>query len=516
MSSGFIASAGAAGRFPLRDRQRAALFAVGFFALAEASTFLSVPDRTYVSFWLPAGLYAAVLLLAERRDWPKLVLGAGAGNLAFDLLHGTPFLAALLFVLTNAVQSTGGAWLVRRFVAERPTLATLREYVEFLVLGAVLSPAGAAVIGAGTLVAFGFSDSFARSWSVWWGSNAISILVLSPFILTACSMTRADTRRFIGPKRLVEAALLTIALLAVTSYFLFRLHGVMSPGKGWVAYIALWAGLRFGVLGASAATLLLSVVVAFFTTQFQSGLTPEQVASGEYVFVMQTALVALVLLAWIPAVVVGERDRKMLELGDSEARLKLANAASNIGLWDWDIAGRSIYYSPESKRQLGYRDDEIASRVGEFQGRLHPEDSPGALARLKACLDDPRLEYESEFRLRHRDGSYRWMYARGEILRDADGRPVRMLGCHVDITERKRAEHELRRSLSRLRELSRRVVEVESEERRHIASARTWPRSDSTCRWFAASCPRSRCGRSRRASTTPRTCSRPLRGTCAT
>jgi len=457
------------GERTLHGWQPAVLFGIGFLVLAEASTFLSVPDRTYVSFWLPAGLYISVLLLAERRIWPALVLGAAAGNLAFDLVHGTPFFAALLFVLTNAVQSVSGASLVHRLVASRPTLTTLREYVAFLAFGAVLSPAVAAVIGAGTLVAFGFSDSFAQSWRVWWGSNAISILVLSPFILTACTMTRADTRRFAGPKQLVEAALLTVALLAVTSYFLFRLHGVMSPGKGWVAYIVIWAGLRFGALGAGTATLLLSVVVAFFTTQLHSGLTPEQIASGEYVFVMQTALVALALLAWIPAVVVGERDRKMLELAESEWRLKLANAASNIGLWDWDIAGRRVYYSPESKRQLGYRDDEIASRLGEWDERLHPDDARRARARLKACLNDPRLEYESEFRLRHRDGSYRWMYARAEILRDAEGRPVRVLGCHADITERKRAEGELRRSLSRQRELSRRLLEVETEERRNIS-----------------------------------------------
>jgi len=455
--------------YSLGGWQPAVLFGIGFLVLAEASTFLSVPDRTYVSFWLPAGLYVAVLLLAERGNWPGLVLGGAAGNLAFDLVHGTPFFAALLFALTNAVQSVSGAYLVRRFVASRPTLTTLREYTGFLAFGAVLSPAVAAVIGAATLDAFGFSDSFARSWRVWWGSNAISILVLSPFILTTCTMTRADTRRFASPKRLVEAALLTIALLAVTSYFLFRLHGVMSPGKGWLAGIVIWAGLRFGALGAGAATLLLSVVAAFFTTQLRSGLTPEQIASGEYIFILQTALVALALLAWIPAVVIGERDRKMLELGESELRLKLANAASNIGLWDWDIAGHHIYYSPESKRQLGFRDDEVPSGRGQWQARLHPDDAPRALAQLRSCLNDPRLEYESEFRLRHRDGTYRWIHARGEILRNAEGKPVRMLGCHVDVTERKRAEEDLRRSLVRLRELSRRLVEVESEERRHIS-----------------------------------------------
>jgi len=453
----------------LRLGWRAALLALGFLVLAEASTFLSVPDRTFVSFWLPAGLYVAVLLQARSREWPGLVAAAFAGNLAFDLLHGTPFAAALLFALANAVQATGGAWLVRRLVAARPTLRTLREFLGFLAFAVILSPIAGAAIGAATLVAFGFSSSFAQSLRVWWGSIAISVLLLAPFILTACNATRADFQRFTSPRRLLEAAALIIALLGMTAYFLFRLQGILSPNKGWVVYIVIWAGLRFGALGVGAATLLISLVIAFFTTQLHSGLTPDQIVSGDYLPVMQTSLVALALLGWIPAVVVGERDLRMAELAESERRLKLANQASSIGMWDWDIAGHSVYYSPESKGQLGYRDDELPSRLGEWKSNLHPDDRTAAVAALKSCVKNPGREYDTEFRLRHKDGSYRWIHARGEVLRDAQGRAVRMLGCHVDVSARRHAEEELRRSLARLKDLSRRLVEVEGQERRHIS-----------------------------------------------
>jgi two-component system sensor histidine kinase UhpB len=108
-------------------------------------------------------------------------------------------------------------------------------------------------------------------------------------------------------------------------------------------------------------------------------------------------------------------------------------------------------------------------RPGGWQERLHPEDRPRVLARLGACMKDPALDYEAEFRMRHRDGSYRWLHAQGVILRDAAGQPERMLGCHIDITERRQAEQALRDSAERLRDLARRVVEVEEAERRNIS-----------------------------------------------
>src|SRR5262245_12240077 len=90
--------------------QRALLFGAGYFACAAAGRFLSVPDSTYISFWLPCGLYVAVLLLNERRNWPALAAAAFAANLAFDLLHGTSVLVALCFSLTNLVQAVASAW----------------------------------------------------------------------------------------------------------------------------------------------------------------------------------------------------------------------------------------------------------------------------------------------------------------------------------------------------------------------------------------------------------------------
>lgn len=149
--------------------------------------------------------------------------------------------------------------------------------------------------------------------------------------------------------------------------------------------------------------------------------------------------------------------RKQAEaaLRDSELRLRLAVSAANIGLWDWDIVTGALYYSPEWKLQLGYADHEIPSTFAEWEKRLHPLDRVSAKQRVEAYLASTEGQYRSEFRLLHKDGSYRWIYAHGDTLRDPAGKPRRMLGCHVDLTDTKHAESTLRSNEARLQEAER-------------------------------------------------------------
>jgi PAS domain S-box-containing protein len=147
---------------------------------------------------------------------------------------------------------------------------------------------------------------------------------------------------------------------------------------------------------------------------------------------------------------VAERTNELQETG---ARLQLAIRASNIGLWDWNFHPPVAHYSPEWKRQIGYADEDISARYEEWEDRLHPDDREPALAAIRASMASPWPVYEKEYRLRHKDGTYRWIYARGEVSRGADGEPLRIVGCHVDITEIKRNEGARRESESRYRRL---------------------------------------------------------------
>jgi PAS domain S-box-containing protein len=159
-------------------------------------------------------------------------------------------------------------------------------------------------------------------------------------------------------------------------------------------------------------------------------------------------------------------------LRESEERYRLVVRASNTGIWDWDLRSNDVYFSSIWKSQLGYAEHDFPNRFDEWERRLHPEDKDKILAAIQAYLANPGQDYHQEFRLRHKDGSYRWIFTQAQLLLDEDGNPCRMVGTHIDITERKRAEEALRHYAERLNvlhEIDQAILAAQSAE--EIASA---------------------------------------------
>lgn len=141
----------------------------------------------------------------------------------------------------------------------------------------------------------------------------------------------------------------------------------------------------------------------------------------------------------------------MEQLSEQQTRLDLVVSATKTGVWEWDLKTSRMYYSPLWKSSLGYRPDELSDSQEEWISRLHPDDRDRAFALVQKFLAGEIPTYELVHRLRHRDGSYRWINTQALLIRDAQGTPVRMTGSHVDITEQKLAEQALRQSEERFR-----------------------------------------------------------------
>ena len=137
-----------------------------------------------------------------------------------------------------------------------------------------------------------------------------------------------------------------------------------------------------------------------------------------------------------------EFDQKLKE---TQERYALAEKATQDGLWDWNILTDEEYFSPRYQEILGLQPEELPGHKSAFLSRLHPDDLPLVNEATHAHLATGK-RYAVEFRLRHQDGSYRWLFSRGEAVRDAVNRPIRMVGAITDITERKRMEAELVRA----------------------------------------------------------------------
>ncbi|MGH7532721.1 MAG: sensor domain-containing protein [Gemmatimonadales bacterium] len=150
----------------------------------------------------------------------------------------------------------------------------------------------------------------------------------------------------------------------------------------------------------------------------------------------------------IDGVVVTMRDitaRKHAEeaLRESEERYALAQRGANDGLWDWDLRAGQVYFSPRWKAMVGAGEHEVGTAPEEWFGRVHPDE----LEQLKVDIDlhvaghTPHLQ--TEHRMRHRDGLYRWVMTRGLAVRDAAGKAYRLAGSQADITMRKSIEEQL-------------------------------------------------------------------------
>jgi PAS domain S-box-containing protein len=145
-----------------------------------------------------------------------------------------------------------------------------------------------------------------------------------------------------------------------------------------------------------------------------------------------------------------KRKRAEVAQQNSEERFELAVQGTNAGIWDWDLRTNRVYFSPRWKSMLGYGPDEISSDFDEWKSRLHPDDRERALEVVQKYLDGRSKEYELEHRLRHKDGSYRWILSRGAAVFDDQGRAYRMVGSQLDITRRRNAEARLRENQAEL------------------------------------------------------------------
>ena len=158
-----------------------------------------------------------------------------------------------------------------------------------------------------------------------------------------------------------------------------------------------------------------------------------------------------------------DMEQTLSALRESEERWSFALEGSGDGVWDWDIPNNVVLLSKRGKAMLGYEEHEVGNGNNEWDTRVHPDDKQAALAALQENLDGKTESFTNEHRVRCKDGSYIWLLDRGKVVeRSADGKPLRVIGTHTNITARKNMEriqsefistvsHELRTPLTSIR-----------------------------------------------------------------
>lgn len=209
--------------------------------------------------------------------------------------------------------------------------------------------------------------------------------------------------------------------------------------------IALSAGLLLGSLGLAALALTLTSRLVISPIEGLAA-TARGVAAGDEALraaergVNEVRALALQLNRMLDA-----RAEATRQLRASEARWQYALEGAGAGVWDWQLARDRLYLSPQWKALIGYQDHELANELEAWRSRVHPEDLPLTMAGITACIEGRDGHYDIEHRMRCKDGGYRWLRARGKVVeRAADGRPLRLIGTHEDVTARRRTEQSLK------------------------------------------------------------------------
>ena len=409
-----------------------AVFAVyvvaGKLGLAFASLHASATP-----VWPPAGIALAALLLFGRRVWPAIFAGAFVVNVTTT----GAALSSLGIASGNTLEALVGAYLVHRFARGAAAFERAQNIFKLAGLAAIGSTAISATVGVASLELAGHASwtEAGGIWLTWWLGDATGILLLTPLIVLC------GQRTFVRPWR--DRPVESLALFAVVVAMAMLVFGSILP-EGWhhlpTAFVTipplLWASHRFGPRTTSIALCALFAVAVAGT---QAGFGPFAPYPPTVSLPLVQAFLAMMVLTTLPlAAVVAERRHADEAARLRDEHLRVAVAAAQMGTWEWTISSNAVHWSPSLEAMHGLAPGTFGGTYDAFQADIHPDDRAGVAATIAESLQ--RGTHRVEYRIVRPDGAVRWVEGRGEVFRDATGRPARVVGVCIDVTERKRAD----------------------------------------------------------------------------
>lgn len=207
----------------------------------------------------------------------------------------------------------------------------------------------------------------------------------------------------------------------------------------------IFEGIVFGLLYLMITVFLLYFVVTTFTKQLGSLLeTMKRVHDGEKEIKAdergcnELSLLSHEFNTMLNSITSGETALKTVK-----ERLEYAVNGTKDGLWDWDLQSNEVYFSPRWKEMLGYTDDELPNVLETWSNNVHPDDLENILEAVVVSQKKPGQFYENIHRIRHKNGTWVWVLSRAQTIFNTEGKAIRMVGFHTDITKQKELEQEL-------------------------------------------------------------------------
>jgi PAS domain S-box-containing protein len=420
--------------------------ALAYYVGAEAAFFVgTLSDKIFAPFWPPNIVLLCALLLSPYRRWWLFILAVFPAHVLAELRVGMDTAQLLVAFATNCAVAAANAAALRRMIGGPPWFGSLRNACVYVCVTAVVSPAMVALGGAFVpIMSAPSAEHYWSFWAQWYLSNAVGSLALGPIALILLSERKRWWRRF-EPRHVAEAALLATAVIVACTLGCMASDAAIPKGfLPALAYLplpfVLWAALRFGAIGASAAVLLVSVNSIWHALNgpslFLTG-TPET-----SVFALQAFIIGLSIPVLLLGASIDETRHAEAAARESEERMAFAAVSANVCLWHVDYKSDRFWVTNHGRELLGFRLHDVISRH-VVMSMIHPEDRQEAVATLQAAASAGSLA-TCEFRIvRPGDGQIRWVRCRARARGNYRGAPAEISGTFADITEQKTTEMEL-------------------------------------------------------------------------
>jgi PAS domain S-box-containing protein len=424
-----------------------------YFLAARLGLALLTEVEDVAVFWPASGVAAGALIALGRRASAPVAVGVIGATVAANLLGDRSLATALAFGLCNAGEAVLTAWLVGRWAARPFRLDSLQRVFVFLAAACI----GAAVAAVGAALAMNLLHArvpLLSAWRVWASADGLGIIAIAPLLI---GLHHLASERL--PRRgLIEGASV-LALLGALSAVVYA-----APPDSWAAYVPtavlfpvlLWVTGRCGPAFAAAAAFIVCSALVYATAFRLGRFSDPNTSLALHVTSAQVAMIVTVLCVLVLSALFAERRRNEAQLRESNERLRLALGGAELGVWSVDL-GTGAFESDARDREVNGHDPLAPPRtLAEARTVVHPEDLP-CLDAAFAAARQSGTPCRAEYRLRAAGGvdavQPRWVAVEGTVVRNGAGRPPRLLGVTRDITERKRAEDNLRKHEQALRNL---------------------------------------------------------------
>jgi len=453
---------------------------LGYFLLARLGLALALIHPSISAVWPATGLAIAVALVYGVQVGPVIFIASFLANVTAT----APIAPSLAIAAGDTLEPLVAAYLLTRWSDGAGSFDSPRSITTFAVVCALAATPISASIGVVALWASGSlaSDTVSLAWITWWLANLAGAVIVTPAIIL---WTR-------NPPERRELPMLLGLLLLTSCVGLLAFDPALSHG-GRFAFLALvpllWTALGSNPRNTAAVTVVLTgfaVMGTLATLSATSARPDDALLLYTIAFVVSAALPSLALSAEVTRRRIAEErlrtayerlehavERRTAELVKSNTELQAVIEQSktlaqeneqkqiqlvetqrlaNLGSWSWDLESGAVTWSPQLFEIYGIRFDEFDGSFDAFLSRVHPDDRDKVARTIQDAVEKG-TSFVSEERIIHPDGKIRHLASSGEVIKDAKGRVVGMLGICHDITAEKNADAALRESEESIRRL---------------------------------------------------------------